>query len=209
MLATAGCSNGSGPSSLPAVSSIPLHNSNSNSSSLSNSSSTSSSNSTPTSKPTSSSPKPTQSQPPQASGCSTGQLSLAIGQEQGAAGSFYVPLVVTNTSSGSCTLFGFPGVSFVTGSGKQVGADAARRHTTPHLVTLPGNGGKASALLRQPDPSAFPPSQCNAAKAQRLRLYPPGQFSALTVTYKTQVCTTNAQARATIGPMQAGDNPSQ
>lgn len=199
----AGCSSGSGGVPTPPVTSIHLHSPHPRAHSHSPS---------PSPSVTSSSPSPTTSTTTAAAAaqpCTTGQLSLSLGQSQGALGSFYTPIVLTNTSSGACTLFGFPGVSFTNRAGQQVGQSAARSHgAAPRTVTLAGSGGQASALLHEPDPSAFPPSQCHKAMAYRIRVYPPSQFSALSTADHTPVCTGSA-GRSDVSSMQAGDNPSQ
>lgn len=117
-------------------------------------------------------------------------------------------MVLTNSSSAACTLYGFPGVSFTNRAGQQVGQSATRNHaTSPKQVTLAGNGGQASALLHRPDPSTYPASQCQKTMAARIRVYPPGQFSALSATDHTPVCSGDV-GRPDVGPMQAGNNPS-
>ena len=40
--------------------------------------------------------------------CSTSDLKLTIGQANGAAGTVYYPVQLTNTSNSTCTLYGFP-----------------------------------------------------------------------------------------------------
>lgn len=147
------------------------------------------------------------SRPAAAAGpCSTGQLALSLGQSQGAAGTFYQAVILTNTSSASCTLFGYPGVSFATASGSQVGLSASRDPGHPHRVRLAASGGTAGALLRQPDPGNFPASKCRPAPAAELKVFPPGQRVALRVSDNQQVCTTSA-GRVGVGVMQAGTDP--
>src|SRR5690242_8428019 len=59
--------------------------------------------------------------------CRTSGLRVRLGSRQGTAGSFYAPLVFTNTGSTSCTLRGYPGVAYVAPrTGQQVGAAATR-----------------------------------------------------------------------------------
>ncbi len=76
-----------------------------------------------------SSPAPTPAPtPPGPPPCATSALraSVPTGQGNGAAGSSYYPIVFTNVSGASCTLYGYPGVSFVTGvGGSQIGIPAA------------------------------------------------------------------------------------
>src|SRR5579871_6870941 len=42
--------------------------------------------------------------------CLTKALRLAVGQQNGAAGTLYYPVDFTNVSSAACTLYGYPGV---------------------------------------------------------------------------------------------------
>src|ERR1022692_4782982 len=74
--------------------------------------------SAPASSPAPTSPAPASSHPaaigPQP--CATRSLGAKAGISQGAAGSTYVQIVFTNISGTSCTLYGYPGVSFAGGS---------------------------------------------------------------------------------------------
>lgn len=162
---------------------------------------------TPTPTPPEPTPTPTPSAAPstapQAAACTTGQLKLTLGSGQGTAGSTYQPIILTNTSSGPCSLTGYPGVSFVDASGAQLGKSAARNNQPYHAVTLAGSGGQASALLRLPDPGVFSPSDCNQATAAKLKVYPPNQTGALVVSDAADVCTTKT-GRTVVGPMHAG-----
>jgi len=125
-----------------------------------------------------------------ASVCSTSGLSLRLGAAGHAAGSAYIPIVFTNTSGSSCTLTGYPGVSFVApGSGHQVGKAASRN--TQHLgstVTL-ASGGSASALIQIANTDNFTDG-CGATAASGLRVYPPDNKAAAYVafTQNEQVC---------------------
>src|ERR1700734_2524543 len=95
----------------------------------------------PTTGPTTpATPPSTPSAPP----CSTADLSAAVNTSPGgaAAGSTYYPMNFTNTSKSSCYLFGYPGVSFVTGpSGSQIGEPASRNPAvTPRTGILNAGG---------------------------------------------------------------------
>lgn len=113
--------------------------------------------------------------------CVTANLKASLGEPEGAAGSSYYTLTFTNVGTVSCTLQGFPGVSYVTGeSGTQVGASAAWDGTKGSAVTvLPG--GTATAQLQEVDVYNFPPSVCDPTGIRGLRIYPPGEKSALYV----------------------------
>ena len=76
-------------------------------------------------------------------------------------------LQLRNIGPSACTLYGYPGISWVAGAdGHQVGA-AAVRHTL------------ASAPLDFVAAAAIPRSQCKPVPVRGLRVYPPGGKAAL------------------------------
>lgn len=120
--------------------------------------------------------------------CHTNDLSGSLKNEQGAAGSTYVSLALTNHSSASCTLSGYPGVSLVDASGNQIGQPATRDTVHPvTVVTLSGNGS-AYATLRFPNPANFPSGRCSTEKSVNLRVYPPGETQSLLVPSQHAYC---------------------
>ncbi|HVB13166.1 MAG TPA: DUF4232 domain-containing protein [Candidatus Dormibacteraeota bacterium] len=112
--------------------------------------------------------------------CSTAQLVGSLTSGEGAAGSVIYSLELQNVSSVSCTLFGNPGVSLVTGSaGIQLGAAASFvNRSAATRVTLAPNA-KAGAILQIVEAGNFPASACDQTAAVGLRVYPPGQTAAL------------------------------
>ena len=111
--------------------------------------------------------------------CTTAQLSAHLGAAGGAAGSIYAPVVWTNKSAHSCTLYGYPGVAYVAPtSGKQVGAAATRdpQHS-PRMVTIKPSG-HASAIVQMADYQNYPKARCHATAVSGLRVYPPGSRTA-------------------------------
>lgn len=135
--------------------------------------------------------------------CASSNLKLSLGIGQGTAGTSYQVLVLRNTGSTACTLFGYPGVSFVNSSGAIIGLPSSRDHGPVHTIHLAA-GGAANALSRQPDAGNFPTSTCRMKTADRVRVYPPGQTVALFAHDAVQVCSTSV-GRTGIGPMLAGD----
>ncbi|OIQ88199.1 hypothetical protein GALL_299320 [mine drainage metagenome] len=134
--------------------------------------------------------------PPCATSALTGAVDLTAAS--GAAGSTFYPLDLTNTSGSTCSLEGYPGVSFVTGpSGTEIG-DPARRNpvTAPTTVTLDA-GHVAHATLQVSDAGNYDQTQCMPVMAHYLRIYPPGQTAALVVPFTTQAC--SATLPASIG----------
>ena len=108
--------------------------------------------------------------------CATSALQVKLGSSNGYAGGVYVVIDFTNTSGSTCTLFGYPGVSLVSGPPyTQIGL-AAKRSTSPpkKLVTL-APGATANAQLQIVDALNFPSASCGPTKATALKIYPPNQ----------------------------------
>ncbi|WP_462167115.1 DUF4232 domain-containing protein [Frankia sp. AiPs1] len=115
---------------------------------------------------------------------------------EGAAGSTYERLVLTNTSRVTCTLLGFPGVSYLNSAGHQVGAAATRTGPAAAPLTL-APGGTASATLRIVHPGiqegCDQPGQTTVVTA--LRVYPPGSRTALRRTLSDETACTSASVQ--------------
>jgi hypothetical protein len=136
--------------------------------------------------------------------CSTAALQMTLGPAGAAAGHLYRPLVFTNISGASCTLYGYPGISFVTAiGGEQIGAAADRSPASKRLVVL-APGGKAHALLDLLDVLNFPPSVCAASSAHWLKVYPPNQFSASYVRWTAKVCSKPKPVYMFVAPVRLG-----
>jgi hypothetical protein len=108
--------------------------------------------------------------------CATSALQVKLGSSDGYAGGVYVLIDFTNTSGSTCTLFGYPGVSLVTGPPyKQIGLAAKRSaNSSKKLVTLAA-GATANAQLQIVDALNFPSASCGPTKATALKIYPPNQ----------------------------------
>jgi hypothetical protein len=140
------------------------------------------------------------------SGCLASGLQAQVGAGQGAAGTIYQVIVLTNTSNATCTLYGYPGVSFVTGvGGAQVGLPATKNPVVGKALVTLAPGAKAGFLLGVHDVGAIP--TCNVANVGWLRIYPPGDYGSINVQYKTQACTNTNLSIMTVSPVRAGANP--
>jgi hypothetical protein len=138
-----------------------------------------------------SSPAPTSSHPgaigPQP--CATRSLGAKTGISQGAAGSTYVQIVFTNISGTTCTLYGYPGVSFAGGSPvSQIGLAATEDPATPRQQVTLAPGAVASALLRIVAAQNFPAARCHLVRATYLQVYPPNQTTPIFVSYSSSAC---------------------
>jgi hypothetical protein len=133
--------------------------------------------------------------------CNSGDLRGSLTEPNGAAGSTYYMLVLTNTGTSSCLLQGYPGVSWVTGSsGQQVGAPAERQPgNAPALVLAPGTS--AQAVLRVLDAGNFGAS-CGLTPTDGLRVYPPNDYSALFISQAGEGCTNVNDVVLYVAPFQ-------
>jgi len=184
--------------------------------------------STPSSPPAASSAPattPASSQPPEptssagVAGCTTSGLKVKVDTSQGgaAAGSTYVPINFTNTTSSTCTLFGYPGVSFVTSvPGSQLGRAAKRNRTDPATTVTLAPGAVAHATLQVAQAENYDPAECQPVTAHWLRIYPPNQFGAIYTKYTAQVCSARLPSKlgsqlgiyvVRPGPGKAGQGP--
>jgi Protein of unknown function (DUF4232) len=129
----------------------------------------------------------------------------------------HIGLQLRNAGSSSCTLYGYPGVSWVAGAdGHQVGAAAQRQSnnsgSAEQTVTL-APGALASAPLNIVDAAVIPPAECKPVPVLGLRVYPPGEKAALFLPMATgsggygECSLTTKPATLTIGYLQAGVQP--
>jgi hypothetical protein len=136
--------------------------------------------------------------------CLTTALTASLGPGNGAAGSSYYPIEFTNVSGTTCSLYGYPGVSFVATSGAQVGAAAAEDPTYPRLLVTLTPGSTVHAELRITDAQNYPPSTCIPASIHRLKVFPPGQTSALYINLSAMACSSTSVQILSVQTVQPG-----
>jgi hypothetical protein len=112
----------------------------------------------------------------------TGWLGIPAGQT---AGSTYYELQISNISSRTCTLYGYPGVSAARGT-TQLGSPADRNPEHPSRLLTLAPGSTVHAILRITDVGALP--GCKIASADLLRVYAPNDFGSMTVPLSFQAC---------------------
>ena len=153
-------------------------------------------------------PSTTGSSPAAAPACPTSSLQVKLGAANGYAGGTEQPIDFTNTGSTSCTLYGYPGVSLVSGPPyTQIGLAARRSTTTPvKLITL-APGATANAMLQIVDALNYPPSSCSPTKATYLRVYPPNQKAPVYLPAASQGCAKPVQILS-IGAVEPGSGNS-
>jgi hypothetical protein len=137
--------------------------------------------------------------------CGTRALTawLGIPGDDYAGGAVY-QLELSNTSSHTCWLYGFPGVSALAPSGHQLGRAAGRGHAKPSRLVVLGRGATAHVELQITDVGNFPPSSCGQASAVALRVYPPGATRSLEVPFTFRGCSKAGPVYLHIGTTLGG-----
>ena len=116
--------------------------------------------------------------------CATNQLHAELGPSNAGAGQIYVPLILRNTSSTTCEVRGFPGVSLLDGSGNQIGQPATRDGGEGAAVSL-APGQAASATLHTTSAGIGP--SCDPASTQ-MKVFPPNQTAEITFAAQYTAC---------------------
>ena len=139
--------------------------------------------------------------------CLTSNLRLAVGRSDGAAGTNYYPLDFTNTSSAACTMYGYPGVSFVaTPGGSIIGAPAGRRTiggTGPALITLQP-GATAHATLAISDVLVGDQCRSHQVSVRTIQAFPPDQYTALSAPFTGTGCADKSLVVMWVSPVATG-----
>ena len=121
--------------------------------------------------------------------CKAADLQLALHPAGAGAGHTYVNLTFTNKGSRTCTIQGYPGVSYVTGdNGRQVGEAAYRTGHKGAAVTL-HPGDSAYAPIDEVQVHNYDPAQCKPTPTRGLRIYPPHDTASMFVPQSGTGCT--------------------
>lgn len=146
------------------------------------------------------------SSPRSLTACRTAGLTVTLDDSQagGAAGSAYIPMDFTNSSGSACALLGYPGVSFVTARGAQLGAAATRNAQFASVLVSLAPGRSAHVWLQVAQAQNYPASTCRPASANGLRIFPPGNTAATYVYRSFTACRSAAAQILTVTPLRAG-----
>jgi hypothetical protein len=121
--------------------------------------------------------------------CQTGHLSASAGAPQGYASGLQMVIVLRNASTAACTLSGYPTVTQAGGTPvANIGQPASANPAAPHMVvTVPPNG-EASVRLRIADSATYPAATCKPVKATALAVVPPGEKTAMHISFGSTAC---------------------
>jgi Protein of unknown function (DUF4232) len=137
--------------------------------------------------------------------CQSSQLKVTLGNGNAAAGTAFYEILFTNESSTTCTLYGFPGVSF-TGEtyAVQVGPAATRNHSIqPSLVTL-APGAVASSEISVVDAQNYPAGACGLTTASGILVYPPNLTASVGLPFNGFTCVHPKDHVLSVDPVVAG-----
>jgi len=134
----------------------------------------------PSAGPTSPTPSaPPTTSPAAGSRCHTSDLEAVLGRNDPGAGQENFPVILTNTSSRTCTVHGYPGAAFVDAAGKQLGQDPERSPGTPTTVRLaPGHSAWSGITFANPKISG-----ARTANPDALLVTPPDEREPLKVSW--------------------------
>jgi len=157
--------------------------------------------------PTTASASSSSTAAPGVAACATSALKVTQSAPNGYAGGSYVTIGFTNTSSATCTLYGYPGVSLVSASYAQLGLSAKRVSTVPVKVITLASGATASASVQIVDALNFPSTTCGPVKAAYLRIFPPNQTASVYLANTSQICSKPIQTLM-VTAVQSGSGSS-
>jgi Protein of unknown function (DUF4232) len=138
--------------------------------------------------------------PTQPAACQTSALKVSLGPADATAGTTFYPLNFVNKGKSTCTLRGYPGVSAVTSSGKQIGNAASRISSKYGTVTL-APGKQKSASIGIVETGNFSTSSCNPVTAAGLKVLPPNQSKAVTLKKTFSTCSSTASTSLQVKPV--------
>jgi hypothetical protein len=121
--------------------------------------------------------------------CTNADLTASYHGGDGAAGTTYGRIVLTNTSGHTCRTGGYGGISYVgDGNGTQIGA-AARRTDASHVATFvlrPGQ--RLHSPIGETVALNYPRSRCHPAHVDGFRVYVPNATASQYVAHPTTGC---------------------
>jgi hypothetical protein len=151
------------------------------------------------------SPSPSPSSSAGPARCTLTDLEVTLGPPEGAAGSTFLPVRLTNTSGDACRTGGFGGVSLVTSPRSEpVGAPADRvqQNNAKPIVLQPGS--RAEATLQIANADNLSRSKCRPEPTKGLRVYPPNETDAAYVPHAATACGNPKVHLLQLRPYQAG-----
>lgn len=135
--------------------------------------------------------------------CRAGQLAVTVRPFDSAMSQTHSHVLFRNNSHITCTLYGYPGVSFVRDdAGTQTGEPARPSGVGKKTVVTLKPGGIAHADLTKISTGAVP--GCKPVTVRGFRVYPPDESAAVFVSSPQTACSAAGKPELTIDPVAAG-----
>ncbi|WP_377273040.1 DUF4232 domain-containing protein [Peterkaempfera sp. SMS 1(5)a] len=134
--------------------------------------------------------------------CHTGDLRASIGSNDPGAGQENFPIVLTNRSSRTCTVYGFPGVAFVNSAGEQVTVDPERStgQQKQRVTLAPGQSAWSPMSFANPGITGV-----TTVTPAAVLITPPDETTSLRVRWTGgEVSNTGKASVPRLGPFQPG-----
>jgi hypothetical protein len=136
--------------------------------------------------------------------CHSGDLKVTRAYGDGATGHYSVNLRFTNKSSHTCTLSGYPGVSWVAGdAGKQVNDPFKREGGTKKTITVKP-GATAHSMLLEVQHAFIEDKTCKPTDVRGYRIYPPDETASIFVSAPEKVCSAKGVGLGEVYPVTTG-----
>jgi hypothetical protein len=135
------------------------------------------------------------------SACTTSALKVTLGKPNATAGTTFFPLKFVNTSKSSCTLRGYPGVSAVTSTGKQIGNAAQRSGGKVRTLTIKP-GKQQSSSVGIVDTGNFSASKCKPVTAAGMKVFPPNASTSVIIKKKFSTCSSKSSTSLVVKPVK-------
>ena len=137
--------------------------------------------------------------------CSTSQLRVWMGlPSEGAMGTSYTEMELSNIGTTTCRIYGFPGVSALNSNLTQLGSPAGwERAVQPRTVVLTP-GATSHYLLGWSSAYNYPASVCHPVAATWLRIYPPNNTAAELLPFAGEACSKAGTVYLHVRPVVAG-----
>jgi len=134
--------------------------------------------------------------------CHTADLRASIGRNDPGAGQENFPIVLTNRSSRTCTVYGFPGVAFVNSAGEQVTVDPERStgQQKQRVTLAPGQSAWSAMSFSNPGITGV-----TTVTPAAVLITPPDETTSLKVPWTGgEVSNTGKASVPRLGPFQPG-----
>lgn len=125
--------------------------------------------------------------------CTYADLDASFVVTDGAVGSVYGRIRLTNVSDHACVIGGFGGVSYVgDGDGTQIGRSAVRERAAQARSYVVRPGQRLVSTVRMSNADNYPASTCRRARVDGFRVYVPNATRSQFVRFRTVGCRNHA-----------------